>query len=80
MDFATVLIKTENGTLRGRQDGEACSFKGIPYAADTSGPNRFRAPQPVRSWVGIREALNYGNRCPQTEESIGQYSMLSWYA
>lgn len=80
MDIATVLIETENGTLRGRQDGEACSFKGIPYAADTSGPNRFRAPQPVRSWGGIREALNYGSRCPQTEETIGRYSILSWYA
>ena len=80
MDFATALIETANGTLRGCQDGEACSFKGIPYAADTSGPNRFRAPQPVRSWVGIREALNYGNRCPQAEETIGRFPVLSWYA
>lgn len=79
-DFAEALIETANGTLRGRRDGEACSLKGVPYAADTSGCNRFRAPQPVQSWAGVRDALAYGDRCLQTEEAIGRFPVLSWYA
>lgn len=79
MDSAAALIDIGNGTLRGRRDGEACSFKGIPYAADTGGSNRFLAPQPVQSWTGIRDALAYGDRCPQTVESIGNFPVLSWY-
>ena len=41
------------------------SFKGVPYAADTGGANRFMGPRPVVNWKGMRDAVNYGDRCPQ---------------
>ena len=33
------------------------SFFGIPTAADASGANRFRAPQPLSNWVSPRETV-----------------------
>jgi para-nitrobenzyl esterase len=61
-------IEIENGKLRGSQENGAVNFKGVPYAADTGGANRFMAPQPVANWSGVRDALGYGDRCPQIRE------------
>jgi len=59
------IVETESGKVRGLDSGGIATFKGIPYADDTSGPNRFRPPQPVTAWRGIRDALTYGNISPQ---------------
>ncbi len=40
-------------------------FKGIPYAAAPVGANRWRAPQPVAKWSGVRPATEYAPRCTQ---------------
>ena len=36
-------------------------FKGIPYAAPPIGENRWRAPQPIKPWHGIRMADKFGD-------------------
>ncbi len=59
------VVETADGKLRGLVSGGIKVFKGVPYGADTSGANRFRPPQPVKKWAGVREALDYGNVCPQ---------------
>lgn len=59
------IVETADGKLRGLVSGGIKVFKGVPYGADTSGANRFRPPQPVRKWAGVRDALDYGNVCPQ---------------
>lgn len=49
------------GVVRGIVDGNGVSiYKGIPFAAPTGGANRWRAPQPVQAWSGIREATEFG--------------------
>ena len=73
------MVEVENGKLRGQRLGGAFSFRGIPYAADTGGPNRFKAPQPVAKWAGVRDAVAEGDRCWQTEESIARLPVFSWY-
>jgi len=59
------IVETAEGKLRGLTSGRIAVFKGIPYGDDTSGTNRFRAPQPVKPWAGVRDALTYGNISPQ---------------
>ena len=55
------ITKTENGMVKGLPgtDARITVFKGIPYAADTSGKNRWRAPQPAENWEGVRECYEF---------------------
>ena len=43
--------------------------RGIPYAAAPVADLRWKPPQPVVPWTGIREVTTFGNRCPQAESS-----------
>lgn len=62
---APVVVATQAGTVRGASDGAVVAFKGIPFAIPPVGPLRWRAPQPVKSWKGVRAATAYGHDCMQ---------------
>src|SRR5262245_28031984 len=59
------VVKTRCGEVRGGIADGINTFKGIPYAAPPFGANRFRHPQPVAPWSGVRDALAYGAKPPQ---------------
>jgi para-nitrobenzyl esterase len=44
------------------------SFKGIPFAASPVGKLRWRAPQPVKPWRGVRNEAPFGPACVQTDD------------
>ena len=54
-------VKIESGWVRGIQGSDVRStvFKGIPFAADPVGENRWRAPQPVEPWEGVRDCSRF---------------------
>jgi para-nitrobenzyl esterase len=58
-------VKIDTGAIEGTVSGDVLSFKGIPYAAPPLGNLRWRSPQPVKSWTGVRRATQYGNDCIQ---------------
>lgn len=63
-----VQQRTASGILEGvvSPDGKVRAFKGIPFAAPPVGPLRWKPPQPVAPWSGVRKAVDYGPRCMQT--------------
>jgi len=62
-----VVLST--GTLEGKLatvDGVALNeFRGIPYASPPLGDLRWKPPQPVTAWQGVRQAQRFGPRCMQ---------------
>ena len=59
------VVEISSGRIRGVIQDDVRVFRGIPYGADTAGPNRFllaRSPQP---WTGVREVTAFGPRAFQ---------------
>ena len=61
----TAVAHTAYGALRGDASGGVVVFRGVPYAAPPTGERRWRPPQPVAAWAGVREAAAFGPIAPQ---------------
>jgi len=59
------VADTQYGKVRGYQLRGIYYFLGIPYGADTSGPNRFMPPQKPKPWTNVFPALWWGPSAPQ---------------
>ncbi|MGU7771603.1 carboxylesterase/lipase family protein [Burkholderia sp. MR1-5-21] len=59
------MATIDSGTLQGAATDDVVSFKGIPYAAPPVGQLRWRPPQPVARWTGVRQATAFGHDCMQ---------------
>jgi para-nitrobenzyl esterase len=77
------IAHTESGQVQGiaASDPKITAFLGIPYAAPPVGDLRWREPQPVSVWSGIRKADHFsascmqhidGERLPWTKEFLAQ--------
>lgn len=58
-------VRTMNGMLEGTNDSGIHSFKGVPFVQPPVGDLRWREPQPVKNWTGIRKADKFGPRAMQ---------------
>jgi para-nitrobenzyl esterase len=63
------IVQTPYGAVRGTTVAGIHTFKGIPYAADPTGPRRFRRPEPPEPRADIFEATAYGPTSPQPPRS-----------
>lgn len=66
------LAETRNGTLLGVTDTDCLVWRGIAYAAAPVGPLRWRAPQPVEPWQGIRVADTFSAANWQNSDNCAQ--------
>ncbi|MBU1671525.1 MAG: carboxylesterase family protein [Actinobacteria bacterium] len=67
---ATDVIELDLGSISGDNHGEVTSYLGIPYASPPLGESRWKPPQPVVPWVGVRECTGYGPACPQPKSKF----------
>ncbi|WP_036879869.1 carboxylesterase/lipase family protein [Xylanibacter oryzae] len=63
-------VQTGNGILEGINESGIKVFKGVPFAAPPVGDLRWKAPQPVQKWDGIRKADEFGPN-PMQENVFG---------
>jgi len=65
--WAADIVHTAAGDVEGAasSDSKIRIFKGIPYAAPPVKDLRWKAPQPVEGWTGVRKATEFGARCMQ---------------
>ena len=59
------IVSVTGGRVEGVRADGVTSFKGIPFAAPPVGNLRWRAPQPVIPWPGIRKADHFAPGCMQ---------------
>ncbi len=53
------MVKVTGGELRGVVKDGVAVFKGIPFAAPPVGDSRWRAPQAVQPWTGVKAADHF---------------------
>ena len=58
-EFWPETVAISAGQLRGEADGEAVSWKGIPFAQPPVAELRWKAPRDVKPWQGIRDATSF---------------------
>jgi para-nitrobenzyl esterase len=63
------VVQVEGGKVRGKAEDGLIVFKGIPFAAPPVGKLRWRPPQPVQEWEGVRDAFEFG---PDPMQAAGQ--------
>ncbi|RYD40790.1 MAG: carboxylesterase family protein, partial [Sphingomonadales bacterium] len=62
---ASPVVEAPAGTLEGKTVGKIREFKGIPFAQPPVGSLRWKAPQPLPTWQGVRKAQSFGAACIQ---------------
>lgn len=72
----TPVLHVEGGDIQGvmaEKEGVHV-YKGIPYAAPPIGENRWKAPQPVVPWEGVRLCDSFGHPAFQAAHYPGGYT------
>ena len=79
MDDKTLTAETPIGVSGGQitgvssEDGNTIIYKGVPYAAAPVGDLRWKAPQPVESWEGVKACDEFSKICPQSTTAYGDF-------
>jgi para-nitrobenzyl esterase len=69
-------VRLESGLVAGITSSSGIRvYKGIPFAAPPIGPLRWRAPQPVAKWEGVRKADQFGHVCVQPSGGRGRLNV-----
>jgi para-nitrobenzyl esterase len=52
-------VKVEGGWIQGTVENGLSVFKGVPFASPPVGDLRWRPPQPVKKWEGVKQTTEY---------------------
>ena len=66
--------KVTGGAVRGSAQDGLGVFKGIPFAAPPTGDRRWREPQPVQPWSGVKATTAFAPGCVQDTASLTRLS------
>lgn len=61
------IVKVDGGSIQGKAWNGSVLFRGIPFAAPPLGELRWKPPQPVRRWTGIRQSVEQPASCLQND-------------
>ena len=68
------VLDVEGGQIQGVVlNSDVTVYRGIPYAAAPTGENRFKAPQPVVPWEGVKVMDTFGAIAPQPGNAPGTF-------
>ena len=71
----TATVEITGGTIEGLPQGTdqntILTFKGIPFAAPPVGDLRWKAPEPVEPWTGVKQTHSFCDACMQTPNAMG---------
>lgn len=69
------VLTVEGGQIQGVKVEKTGVFvyRGVPYAAPPVGVLRWREPQPVVPWQGVKQADRFGNACMQGAHQKGDF-------
>ena len=60
-----MTVKVAGGVVDGSAANGIAAFKGIPFAAPPTGELRWKKPQPVIAWQGVKMASDFAPSCMQ---------------
>ena len=71
-------VRVTGGLVSGvaGRDPSVTAYKGIPFAAPPVGERRWRAPEPVVPWDGVRRADRFAASCVQT--TVAERKPWTW--
>ncbi|MGB6449595.1 MAG: carboxylesterase family protein [Steroidobacteraceae bacterium] len=64
--------RVTGGRVAGTIMTGVAEFKGIPFAAPPVGSLRWKAPQPVKPWPGVRQTIAFGPACMQDPTALSR--------
>ena len=75
------VVQVEGGMIQGvpSSASEVIVFRGIPYAAPPIGDLRWKRPQPVMKWKGVKVADTFSNICWQPGNAVGTFYGNEFY-
>jgi para-nitrobenzyl esterase len=69
-------VPVDGGILAGQPWNGSTLFRGIPFAAPPLGSLRWKPPQPVRRWAGVRGSLKQPASCIQNDQGWNHSDVL----
>lgn len=66
----TPVVETHTGPVTGFEKNGLSIFRGIPFAASAGGANRFKAPQPIEPWQGVRSCRQFSPAAMQNDNAF----------